>query len=109
MIGEIIDKLSVFSVLQVCAIALAAHLLYNKYATGLNHIPGPFFAGFTDFYRLFVAWGRRPEQWHIRLHEQYGDLVRLGPRTVSCVNNKAAKKIYALNAGFVKVDQHVVY
>lgn len=103
MIGRIISQLSPSSVLALCGIIVVAKLLYNKFGTGLNHIPGPFLTGFTDIYRLFVVWGRRPEKWHIALHEQYGDLVRIGPRTVICSSNKAAKKIYALNAGFVKV------
>ncbi|KAH7389969.1 pisatin demethylase [Pyrenochaeta sp. MPI-SDFR-AT-0127] len=108
MIGRIISELSPFSAVAFCATVLVAKLLYNKFGTGLNHIPGPFFAGFTDLYRLLVVWGRRPEIWHIALHEQYGELVRIGPRTVICSSNKAAKKIYALNAGFVKSDFYLV-
>ncbi|KAF2133633.1 pisatin demethylase [Dothidotthia symphoricarpi CBS 119687] len=108
MIGDIVGSFSLFTIVAGCVIVLAVRLLYNKYGTGLQHVPGPFLAGFTDFYRLFVTWGRRPQQWHIRLHQQYGDLVRLGPRTVSCASNKAAKKIYALNAGFIKSDFYLV-
>ncbi|CAI9629299.1 unnamed protein product [Alternaria burnsii] len=52
--------------------------------------------------------GYRPERWHIKLHEQYGDFVRIGPRTILCSSNRAAKKIYALNSGFVKSDFYIV-
>lgn len=78
-------------------------LLRNKYGGGLNDIPGPFLAGFTNLRRLYVARGRRPETDHIRLHEKYGTLVRLGPRVVSVADPEAIKVIYGLNAGFVKV------
>jgi hypothetical protein len=105
MFQEILARVSPSSIVAFSVFALVTRLLYNKYGNGLNHIPGPFFAGFTDFYRLSVARGYRPERWHIRLHQQYGDLVRLGPRTVLCSSNKAARKIYALNAGFVKVGR----
>ena len=97
------NELSPSSVVAFGVIAFVARLLYNKYGTGLNHIPGPFLASFTDFYRFAIARGYRPERWHIELHNKYGELVRIGPRTVICSSNKAAKKIYALNAGFVKV------
>lgn len=103
MIELFLAQLSLSSIVAFSVVALVARLLYNRYGTGLNHIPGPFLASHTDFYRLAVARGYRPEQWHIKLHKQYGDFVRIGPRAVLCSSNKAAKKIYALNAGFVKV------
>jgi hypothetical protein len=104
MIDQLLTHFSPLSIAAVTFVALIARLLYNRYGTGLNHIPGPFFASFTNFYRLAVARSYRPERWHIKLREQYGDFVRIGPRTVLCSSNKAAKKIYALNAGFVKVS-----
>lgn len=105
---KVFDVCPQFSIFISCVVSLtAAHLLYNKFGTGLNHVPGPFFASFTDLYRLLVVWGRRPEKWHIQLHKTYGDYVRIGPRTVICADNKAAKKIYALNAGFIKVNLKV--
>ena len=103
LLKSIPDSVSPTAFLTICFIALLAHLLYNRYRTGLNHIPGPALASLTDFYRLWIVWQRRPEQWHIRLHEEYGDLVRIGPRTVISSSNRAAKQIYALNAGFIKV------
>jgi hypothetical protein len=103
LLQQLFEILSPVLLLTACVTGLAAHLLYNKFCTGLNHIPGPFWASFTDFYRLYVVWGRRPEQWHIQLHKQYGTFVRTGSRTVICSDNKAAKTIYALNSGFVKV------
>lgn len=108
MLEYVLARLSPSSFVTFSITALVAWLLYNKYGTGLNHIPGPFLASFTDFYRLAVARGYRPERWHIKLHKQYGDFVRIGPRTVLCSSNEAAKKIYALNAGFVKVGKRAL-
>ncbi|RYO73661.1 hypothetical protein DL764_010439 [Monosporascus ibericus] len=39
----------------------------------------------------------------LRLHAKYGDVVRLGPNTLSFADPKALKSIYGLNKGFVKV------
>jgi hypothetical protein len=103
LLQRLLDALSPLSLFTICIAALAAHLLYNKFCTNLTHIPGPFWASFTDLYRLIIVWRRRPEQWHIYLHARYGPFVRIGPHTVICSDNRAAKTIYALNAGFVKV------
>ncbi|KIW33140.1 uncharacterized protein PV07_00011 [Cladophialophora immunda] len=83
---------------SLCVVRLAL----NRYGTGINHIPGPALASFTDLWRFFVVWGRRPELKHIQLHEKYGPLVRLGPRVVSISDPAAIPIIYALNSGFVK-------
>ncbi|KAH8725553.1 pisatin demethylase [Phaeosphaeriaceae sp. PMI808] len=108
MLQEFLGLLSPIALVTSCIALLTARLLYNKFGTGLNHIPGPFWASFTDIYRLSVVWGRRPDKWHIRLHEQYGEVVRIGPATVICSKHKAAKKIYALNSGFVKPNFYPV-
>ncbi|KAH7091419.1 pisatin demethylase [Paraphoma chrysanthemicola] len=105
---QITEHFSPLIVFEFVIVGLTVYLLYNKLCTGLNHIPGPFWASFSDFYRLCIVWGRRPEQWHIQLHKKYGEVVRIGPKTVICSSNKAAKKIYALNAGFVKSEFYPV-
>lgn len=87
---------------------LLAKFIINKYANGLNRIPGPWLAGFTDLYRLCIVWGRRPELWHIRLHEKQGKLVRLGPNAVSIADPDAIKTIYGLSTGYVKVSSFCV-
>ena len=79
-------------------------LLFNKYGQGLNRVPGPWLAGYTDLWRFFVVWGRRPELVHIKLHEKYGKVVRLGPRAVSVGDPDAVKIVYGLNSGFVKAS-----
>ncbi|KAH7419745.1 pisatin demethylase [Cadophora sp. MPI-SDFR-AT-0126] len=113
MLVESLLELRGLALFGVFAAVVAAQLLKNKYGHGINHIPGPFVASLTDYWRLFVVWGRRPEATHIKLHEKYGDLVRIGPKTVLVADWEATKKIYALNAGYVKsgfypVQQNIV-
>ncbi|KAF3761754.1 hypothetical protein M406DRAFT_50315 [Cryphonectria parasitica EP155] len=83
-------------------------LLRNRFRRGLNKYPGPFLASLTDWWRFIDVWGRRPEVTHIKLHEKYGDVVRLGPNTLSFADPVALKAIYGLNKGFVKSDFYVV-
>lgn len=79
------------------------YLALNYFYNSLNIFPGPFWARLTDIWRYIDVKGRRPELTHIALHRKYGDVVRLGPRTLSFADPKAAKVIYGLNKGFTKV------
>lgn len=62
------------------AASLAASiLLYRGYFHPLSHIPGPRLARFTSFWAVREASG--DYRFHVRLkelHEQYGDVVRIG-------------------------------
>jgi hypothetical protein len=89
--------------LSVIATAVLAWLARNRYHNGLNKYPGPFLASLTDWWRFVDVWGRRPEVTHRALHKKYGDVVRLGPNSLSFADPKALKTIYGLNKGFVKV------
>lgn len=79
------------------------YLAFNYFYNSLNIFPGPFWAHLTDIWRYIDVKGRRPELTHIALHRKYGDIVRLGPRTLSFADPKATKVIYGLNKGFTKV------
>jgi len=103
MLLESLSELRGLAIFGLLAALIFSQLLKNKYGNGVHHIPGPLLASFTDYWRLFVVWGRRPEATHIKLHEKYGDLVRIGPKTVLVAEWEATKRIYALNAGYVKV------
>ncbi|KAE8445039.1 hypothetical protein EG329_013753 [Mollisiaceae sp. DMI_Dod_QoI] len=92
----------------VLGVALVAYLLKNKFNRGLNKYPGPLLASFTDWWRFWIVLRRRPEVHHIRLHEELGHVVRLGPNALSFSDPKALKTIYGLNKGFVKSEFYPV-
>jgi hypothetical protein len=87
---------------------LTIKLISNKWRYGLHNVPGPWLAAYTDLWRFIIVWRRRPEVHHMRLHRQYGDIVRFGPNSVAITDMDAVKKIYALNSGFVKSDFYPV-
>lgn len=89
--------------LTAVGVLVASWLIRNRYRQGLHKYPGPVLASLTDWWRFVDVWNRRPELTHIKLHEKYGDVVRLGPNTLSFSNPAALKAIYGLNKGFVKV------
>ena len=87
----------------ILTVAGVAYLLSNYFHNGLNKYPGPVPARFSNWWRVWDVWGRRPDITHLALHRKHGDVVRLGPNTLSFANPKALKQIYGLNKGFVKV------
>ncbi|KEF58631.1 uncharacterized protein A1O9_06557 [Exophiala aquamarina CBS 119918] len=79
-----------------------AYFLSNYFNHGLNKYPGPVLARFTNWWRVLDVYGRRPDITHLELHRKHGDIVRLGPNTLSFANPKTLKTIYGLNKGFTK-------
>lgn len=102
MISELVALTrSSWPVLLVLSIAI--WLIRNKYRHGLNKYPGPVAAAYTDWWRFYDVYKRKPERTHIELHRKHGDIVRLGPNVLSFADPQAIKTIYGLNKGFTKV------
>ncbi|KAK2608295.1 hypothetical protein N8I77_006913 [Diaporthe amygdali] len=70
----------------------------------LRHIPGPFFARFTNFQRVYWVKTKRAHLILQEKHEKYGELVRIGPNTVSINNPELIPTIYTARTGFPKSD-----
>lgn len=69
----------------------------------LRHIPGPFFASTSNFQRVWWVKTGQAHLHHQRVHEKYGDVVRIGPNMVSISNPEAIPIIYPMRTGFPKV------
>lgn len=95
--------------LSLTATVLVAWLVKNRYHNGLSKFPGPFLASLTDWWRFFDVYGQRADITHRALHKKYGDVVRLGPNSLSFADPKALKTIYGLNKGFVKVHTQTCF
>lgn len=108
----ILDHLTAQSLSGVVVVLLASvllRLLLNKYGQGLNKIPGPWIAGFSDLWRLFLVRRRHAQEEHIALHQKYGPIVRLGPRAVSIADPDVIKVIYNPSSGYSKVKGDSAY
>ncbi|KAF9890064.1 hypothetical protein FE257_006744 [Aspergillus nanangensis] len=100
------SSLGLIATLFLGGLLARAHL--QQICARPHAIPGPFLAPFTDFWRLYVVWGRRPELAHQKLLRKYGSLVRMGPKRVSIFDHNVIKTVYGLNAGFNKSDFYIV-
>ncbi|KAK3898351.1 cytochrome P450 monooxygenase [Staphylotrichum tortipilum] len=74
-------------------------LVYRAFFHRLSNYPGPFLARLTNFYIT----ARSMKKLHLfeevqKLHAQYGDYVRLGPREISIADPEAVKIIYGSQA-----------
>ncbi|KAK7943504.1 uncharacterized protein PG986_012617 [Apiospora aurea] len=72
-------------------------LLYRAHFHRLKHIPGPYLARLSTFWTARKASG--DYRFHARLqalHQQYGDVVRIGPRLVSLARADALPQTSAL-------------
>lgn len=102
--------LSIFSLLEqfwaYSLLLLSGVLLLWLYRTWAkqSHIPGPFLASISNLPRLKWAYSGKAHLTHISLHEQHGDLVRIGPNCISVGNPREISKIYGIGANFGKVS-----
>lgn len=103
MITDTLLTLFIQHWLSLFIVGLAIRIVRNRFNRGLNKYPGPFLASFTNWWRFYDVYKRRPELTHQNLHAKHGDVVRLGPNYLSFADPKALKTIYGLNKGFVKV------
>ncbi|KAF9884372.1 hypothetical protein FE257_001828 [Aspergillus nanangensis] len=108
----LLDTLSTTSglcpVVTVLIVALIARIIHNKYRHGIDSIPGPLLASYSDLWRLYVVSRRHPHTVHQKLHRKYGELVRLGPNCVSVSDPDVIKTVYGINAGFNKSEFYII-
>lgn len=72
---------------------------------GLNKFPGPFLASLTDFWKVLYARknSTKENSVYVDLHEDYGDVVRIGPNGLSFADPQAIMDIYGTKGGDQKV------
>ncbi|KAH8784862.1 cytochrome P450 [Hyaloscypha sp. PMI_1271] len=84
------------------ALLVLSFLLQNWLKPGLRSIPGPWLAKFSNIWRYHDVAKGRPDVTLYKLHQKYGDYVRLGPAAVSVKNMQVLKTIYGINSGYAK-------
>ena len=106
-------------ILYKCGLALsslatvyfASKFVYNVYFHPLAGYPGPTLAALSQmFYVIVYAKGNLPATMD-RLHEKYGEVVRVGPNELAFETPAAFKDIYTPTGGkvFIKSDFYEAY
>jgi len=91
------------ALLLLLLVPVVAHV--GRVYWSLKHVPGPFWARFTNIQRVYWVQTARSHEIHAELHRRYGDLVRLGPNMVAISDPKWIPVIYPIRAGFPKARQ----
>ncbi|GFF30662.1 pisatin demethylase [Aspergillus udagawae] len=78
MLWESLDTQQGLAVLVVGITSVVVYHLYRTYSQ-LQHIPGPFVAKFTNFYRFILARRGFIHLYQALAHQRYGPAVRFGP------------------------------
>ncbi|RMY78001.1 hypothetical protein D0863_00956 [Hortaea werneckii] len=86
-------------------------LVYHVTWTYAKHkdVPGPVAAKFTNLWRLLTVWRRNSHHEYLKLHKRHGDLVRIGPNTISISKPDTIQQIYGIQKGYVKSDFYAVW
>ncbi|OMP85179.1 Cytochrome P450 67 [Diplodia seriata] len=70
--------------------------IYRLFFSPIRHFPGPRIAALTSFYRVYASIRSNIRLFSEieKLHQQYGDYVRVGPREISILNPAAIPLLY---------------
>lgn len=91
------------AILAAIGVFVLLSYLRTAFANGLRRIPGPFLYRLSVLPRVINTWGGDAPTWHRKLHEKYGDVVRIGPNHISIADPTAVQTIYGVNSRFQKV------
>ncbi|KAE8150726.1 cytochrome P450 [Aspergillus avenaceus] len=100
------QSLGVPGLTGIAIVAFTIYLVIHSHTAGLDHIPGPFLARYTNLHAwLYAQWYWGTNVCYLRrLHGEYGDVVRVGPRRVSVSNPDAIQTIYGMKASLNKSE-----
>ncbi|KAF4339548.1 cytochrome P450 monooxygenase [Fusarium beomiforme] len=70
------------------------YFLYYCYLHPLSRYPGPPLAAVTNLWKTYHLWTLGLPHTLVRLHEKYGDIVRVGPNDLSFRTSDAVNTIY---------------
>ncbi|KAI5867005.1 cytochrome P450 [Durotheca rogersii] len=86
----------------ICGAILLVNLVLTRNRKGLREIPGPFLASFSNLWKLRAVWNKNMHRENVRVHEDYGPIVRIGPNHVSVADPQSMKLIYGVQNVFRK-------
>lgn len=97
-------KLTICLWLLLTVVFRLINIALTRYWPGLRDIPGPFLASISNLDRLWSCFAGQQMKYHLKLHEKYGPLVRIGPNHVSFSDGSLIPMVYGINTRFWKSE-----
>lgn len=94
--------------LSSLSLTILIYVIYTRYSTPLRKVPGPWLASISQLDRLLTAASGKQMLTHIRYHERYGPVVRVGPNHVSFADGVLIPKVYGIAGKFRKVSSRLL-
>jgi hypothetical protein len=112
LFGDIQLSLTIPALLIAIFSTVVISLFLNSTSAGLDHVPGPFPARYTDLWGALTAVklnrtrsGAAVANFSRALERRYGTTVRTGPNTVTILDPNALQSIYGVRAKLMKASQ----
>ncbi|KAI5917092.1 cytochrome P450 [Camillea tinctor] len=90
------------AVVGVLSLTVVAYAFYQCFLSPLAKVPGPFWAKFSNLYRIRLSRAGHFHRELIKLHEKYGNVLRIGPNNLSVAEPMAFREIYRAGNKFPK-------
>jgi Cytochrome P450 len=87
---------------------VGSRLAYNRYGRGLERFNSPGLASISSFWRVAEVWRYGDQVSSIALHQKYGKVVRMGPKTLSFSQPEAVRDIHGHGGLTQKSDFYLV-
>lgn len=100
---RVMERFSLIPILEALFALLVFHNCLQFFTSPIRHVPGPFWARFTNLWRLLNVYTRHAEKTQRQLHDRYGSAVRLGPIMISISDPDMIDKIYSRKSLLRKV------
>lgn len=107
LLEDLVSRLTFTNIIPLLISVLFLFLARIRYRKGLGQLPGPFLASISPLDRILTTAPGHQFQDHIRYHEKYGSMVRVGPRHISLSNAEHIPTIYGIATKYYKVSQLV--
>jgi hypothetical protein len=88
------DRQDIVRYAPFIGIALLSILVINYFRNPLRHVPGPFWAKFSNLWLVYHTRQGKMHRKIIEVHEKYGPLVRLGPHEISTADIDSLRIVY---------------
>ena len=80
------------------------YCLWSYLTSPVRQFPGHWASGFSNLWRLLDVFGQKAQITHLKLHEKYGSVVRMGPNIVSVSDPVVLKEAFRLRNPWLKVS-----